>query len=134
MTEMKIALSIEEAADYTGIGRNTLQDLVKWKKLPVLQVGRKVLIKTDILEQFMETNESVVPCYMGKPYTATTVNLMGRDIVLSLESINRELRKELGIELYVDVIPDFNNQVSAVQGFLKVRRCNIEWVELSGED
>ena len=47
MTEMKIALSIEEAADYTGIGRNTLRDLVKWKKLPVLQVGRKVLIKTD---------------------------------------------------------------------------------------
>lgn len=26
MTEMKIALSIEEAADYTGIGRNTLRD------------------------------------------------------------------------------------------------------------
>ena len=24
MTEMKIALSIEEAADYTGIGRNTV--------------------------------------------------------------------------------------------------------------
>ena len=57
MTEMKIALSIEEAADYTGIGRNTLRDLVKWKKLTVLQVGRKVLIKTDILEQFMEANE-----------------------------------------------------------------------------
>ena len=36
MTEMKIALSIEEASDYTGIGRNTLRDLVKWKKLPVL--------------------------------------------------------------------------------------------------
>ncbi len=29
MTEMKIALSIEEAADYTGIGRNTLRDLPK---------------------------------------------------------------------------------------------------------
>ena len=25
MTEMKIALSIEDAADYTGIGRNTLR-------------------------------------------------------------------------------------------------------------
>ena len=35
MTEMKIALSIEEAADYTGIRRNALRDLVKWKKLPV---------------------------------------------------------------------------------------------------
>ena len=57
MTEMKIALPIEEAADYTGIGRNTLRNLVEWKKLPVLRVGRKVLIKTDILETFMEVNE-----------------------------------------------------------------------------
>ena len=44
--------SIEEAADYTGIGRNTLRKLVEWKKLPVLKVGRKVLIKTDILLVF----------------------------------------------------------------------------------
>ena len=57
MTQTKIALSIEEAAEYTGIGRNTLRNLVKWKKLPVLQEGRKVLIKTDILEHFMEVNE-----------------------------------------------------------------------------
>ena len=57
MTEMKIALSIEEAADYTGIGRNTLRNLVEWGKLPILKVGRKVLIKSDILEKFMEVNE-----------------------------------------------------------------------------
>lgn len=57
MTAMKIALSIEEAADYTGIGRNTLRNLVEWGKLPVLKVGRKVLIKSDILEKFMEVNE-----------------------------------------------------------------------------
>lgn len=57
MTEMKIAFSIEEAADYTGIGRNTLRKLVEWNKLPVLKVGRKVLIKKDILELFMTANE-----------------------------------------------------------------------------
>ncbi len=57
MTEMKIALSIEEAADNTGIGRNTLRKLVEWDKLPVLKVGRKVLIKKDILELFMTVNE-----------------------------------------------------------------------------
>jgi excisionase family DNA binding protein len=57
MAEMKIALSIEEAADYTGIGRNTLRKLVEWDKLPVLKVGRKVLIKKDILELFMTVNE-----------------------------------------------------------------------------
>ena len=57
MTQRKIALSIEEAADYTGIGRNTLSQLVEWKKLPVLKVGRKVLNKTESLEMFMEANE-----------------------------------------------------------------------------
>lgn len=57
MTKTKIALSIEEAADYTGIGRNTQRNLVEWGKLPVLKVGKKVLIKIDILEKFMEVNE-----------------------------------------------------------------------------
>ena len=57
MTETKIAMTIEEASEYTGIGRNTMRNLVEWGKLPVLKVGRKVLIKSDILEKFMELNE-----------------------------------------------------------------------------
>ena len=68
MTQRKIALSIEEAADYTGIGRNTLRQLVEWKKLPVLKVGRKVLIKTDILEMFIDVYKiQVLPfCSISK--------------------------------------------------------------------
>lgn len=57
MAETKIAMTIEEASEYTGIGRNTMRNLVEWGKLPVLKVGRKVLIKSDILERFMELNE-----------------------------------------------------------------------------
>ena len=57
MTEAKIAMTIEEASEYTGIGRNTMRNLVEWGKLPVLKVGRKVLIKSDIFEKFMEVNE-----------------------------------------------------------------------------
>lgn len=57
MTETKIAMTIEEASEYTGIGRNTMRNLVEWGKLPVLKVGWKVLIKSDILEKFMEVNE-----------------------------------------------------------------------------
>ena len=71
MMERKIALSIEEAADYTGIGRNTLRKLVEWKKLPVLKVGRKVLIKTDILEKFIEVNEGCDPRDKGSVKTVT---------------------------------------------------------------
>ena len=57
MTETKIAMTIEEASEYTGIGRNTMRSLVEWGKLPVLKVGRKVLIKSDILKKFMKVNE-----------------------------------------------------------------------------
>lgn len=57
MAEAKIALTIGEASEYTGIGRNTMRNLVEWGKLPVLKVGRKVLIRSDILEAFMELNE-----------------------------------------------------------------------------
>lgn len=57
MAETKIALKIGEASEYTGIGRNTMRNLVEWGKLPVLKVGRKVLIRSDILEAFMELNE-----------------------------------------------------------------------------
>lgn len=57
MAEAKIALTIGEASEYTGIGRNTMRNPVEWGKLPVLKVGRKVLIRSDILEAFMELNE-----------------------------------------------------------------------------
>ena len=57
MAKTKLALTIEEAAAYTGIGRNTMRKLVEWGKLPVLKVGRKVLIRSDMLETFMELNE-----------------------------------------------------------------------------
>lgn len=57
MKQQKIALTIEEASEYTGIGRNTMRNLVEWKKIPVLKVGRKILIKTDVLETFMTINE-----------------------------------------------------------------------------
>lgn len=57
MRESKMAYSIDEAAECTGIGRNTLRKLIEWKKLPVLKVGRKLLIRADTIENFMELNE-----------------------------------------------------------------------------
>ena len=32
MAETKIALTIGEASEYTGIGRNTMRNLVEWGK------------------------------------------------------------------------------------------------------
>ena len=58
MTE-RIALKVEEAAEYTGIGRNTIRNLIKAKKLPILRVGTKHLVRIDALTEFMKLNEGV---------------------------------------------------------------------------
>ena len=57
MAEIKMGLTIDESATYSGIGRNTMRNLVAWGKLPVLKVGRKVIIRRDMLEAFMEANQ-----------------------------------------------------------------------------
>ena len=57
MKDVKIGLTIEEAAEMSGIGRNTMRKLVDWGKLPVLKVGRKTIIRRDTLENFMTVNQ-----------------------------------------------------------------------------
>jgi excisionase family DNA binding protein len=57
MRGLKMAYSIDEAAESTGIGKNTLRKLIEWQKLPVLKVGWKLLIRSDTIETFMELNE-----------------------------------------------------------------------------
>lgn len=54
---IKMGMTIEEAAGCSGIGRNTMRKLVEWKKIPVLKVGRKTIIRSDTLEQFMAANQ-----------------------------------------------------------------------------
>ena len=48
MGNIKMGLTIEEAAECTGID---------WGKLPVLKVGRKAIIRRDTLERFMSVNQ-----------------------------------------------------------------------------
>ena len=57
MRDVKMGLTIEEAAEMSGIGRNTMRKLVDWGKLPVLKVGRKKIIRRDALENFMTVNQ-----------------------------------------------------------------------------
>ena len=57
MKDAKMGLTIEEAAEISGIGRNTMRKLVDWGKLPVLKVGRKKIIRRDALENFMTVNQ-----------------------------------------------------------------------------
>ena len=57
MSMIKMGMTIDEAAEISGIGRNTLRKLVDWGKLPVLKVGRKTVIRSDTLERFMTANQ-----------------------------------------------------------------------------
>ena len=57
MNTVKMGFTIEEAAECTGIGRNTMRKLVEWGKLPVLKVGRKTIIRRDTLERFLTVNQ-----------------------------------------------------------------------------
>ena len=55
----KYGLTIEEAASYTGIGRDTLRKLAEWEKFPVLRIGRKSIVLTSTIERFMQENQGV---------------------------------------------------------------------------
>lgn len=55
----RIGLTVEEAAAYTGIGRNTIRQLVGWGKIPVLKIGRKMIIRADVMDRFMEANQGI---------------------------------------------------------------------------
>lgn len=59
MIDKKLAMTVDQAAEYTGIGRNTMRQLVEWKAMPVLRIGRKILIQTDILNRFLMANQNV---------------------------------------------------------------------------
>ncbi len=53
----RLTLTINEAAEYSGIGRNTLRALVNWRKIPIIRVGNKIVIRTETLDQFLLLNE-----------------------------------------------------------------------------
>lgn len=55
--QLRIGMTVEEAAEYTGIGRNTMRQLISWGKIPVLWIGRKAIVRTDALHVFMEINQ-----------------------------------------------------------------------------
>lgn len=53
----KITLTINEASEYTGIGRTNLRQLITWNKIPIIKIGNKILIRCITLEHFLKVNE-----------------------------------------------------------------------------
>ena len=55
--EAKVALTIKEAAEYSNIGINKLESLLRMPRCPfVLYVGKKKLVKRKEFERFISEN------------------------------------------------------------------------------
>lgn len=53
----KIALTVYEVSEYTGIGRTNLRQLIAWGKISSIRIGRKILIRRESLDEFIRLNE-----------------------------------------------------------------------------
>ena len=51
--EDKLTLSVEEAAKVLGIGRNLCYDRVKTGEIPVIKIGRRLLVPRAALEKLL---------------------------------------------------------------------------------
>lgn len=56
MLNEKITLTVNEASEYTGIGRTNLRQLIAWEKISYMRIGRKILIRREILDEFIRLN------------------------------------------------------------------------------
>ena len=58
--------------------------------------------------------------YIGKPFSAAMVRDLSDKVERSLDGINSELRNDLGIEVYADVVPMVYEY--RVKGYLRLRK------------
>jgi excisionase family DNA binding protein len=61
--EGKLTLSIEEAAKVLGIGRNLCYDRVKTGEIPVIKIGRRLLVPRRALEKLLEQGQALTPVH-----------------------------------------------------------------------
>ena len=51
-----MGLTIEAAAAYSCLGVHLVRRLVKQGKLPALRVGKRIIVKRDVLDRFLDAN------------------------------------------------------------------------------
>jgi len=59
MADERLTLSIPEAAKVLGIGRNLCYARVKTGEIPVIKVGRRLLVPRRALEKLLEQGQAV---------------------------------------------------------------------------
>ena len=97
MRDSKLAYTVDEASERTGIGRNTLRKLIEWKKLPVLKVGRRLLIRADAYS--VQRTEEEVAALLLKDLEEN------EDVVLASVRGNysEQIEKLFDLAVYIDI-------------------------------
>ena len=85
-----------------------------------MDVSRLMILLKEAWSRVRDEGVGVTGDFIGKPFTATTMSELNYLVNAPLDSINRELREELGIELYVNTLPQIEDH--SVSGFLMVKR------------
>lgn len=85
-----------------------------------MDVSRLMILLKEAWSRVRDEGVGVMGDFIGKLFTATTMSELNYLVNAPLESINRELREELGIELYVNTLPQIEDH--SVSGFLMVKR------------
>ena len=85
-----------------------------------MDVSRLMILLKEAWSRVRDEGVGVMGDFIGKPFTATTMSELNYLVNAPLESINRELREELGIELYVNTLPQIED--NSVSGFLMVKK------------
>lgn len=49
---MSALLTVAEAAKYLGVGRKKIYELIEWKELKAVKLGRSVQVEKNSLDQF----------------------------------------------------------------------------------
>ena len=93
---------------------NSLEEFLKRWKVEAVYHGCKAWSRV------RDEGVGVMGDFIGKPFTATSMSELNYLVNAPLESINRELREELGIELYVNTLPQIEDH--SVSGILRVKR------------
>lgn len=53
LSQARPTLAMNEAARYLGVGRSKLYELVRTKEMPSIRIGRRILIPTKALEDYL---------------------------------------------------------------------------------
>ena len=85
-----------------------------------MDVSRLMILLKEAWSRARDEGVGVMEDFIGKTFTATTMSELNYLVNAPLESINRELREELGIELYVNTLPQIED--NSVSGILRVKR------------